>query len=125
MLGRDIISQRGYEVYTPTQNAYTTVYGAAIYNKFGLELRYPISLNPSATIFGLVFAEGGNAWQRAQDYRPYELRKSIGIGLRVFLPMFGLLGVDYGFPLDKFIYPNGTAVNTKGRPSIILGQQPE
>jgi outer membrane protein insertion porin family len=96
-----------------------------VFNKFTAELRYPISLNPSATIFGLVFLEGGNTWQNIADYRPYQLNKSVGIGVRVFLPMFGLLGLDYGFPLDKIIYSNGSSANPSGRINIILGQEPE
>ncbi|MFN8310349.1 MAG: POTRA domain-containing protein [Chitinophagales bacterium] len=124
-LGREIVRLRGYEVITPAGST-TQLAGASIFNKFSMELRYPISLNPSATIFALVFAEGGNYWQNISDYRPYELKKSVGIGVRVFLPMFGLLGVDYGFPLDKVFNENGTRIdNPKGRAGIILGQEPE
>ena len=126
LLGRDIISARGYEQYTPTAGSTaSSQFGAGVFNKFTLELRYPISLNPSATIFGLAFLEGSNAWYNIKDYRPYQLHKSAGFGLRVFLPMFGLLGVDYGFPLDKLIYPSGNAASPKGRPNMILGQEPE
>lgn len=124
-LGREIIRLRGYEVMTPS-GSNTQLAGASIFNKFSMELRYPISLNPSATIFVLAFAEGGNYWQNISDYRPYELKKSVGIGVRVFLPMFGLLGVDYGFPLDKVFNENGVRIdNPKGRAGIILGQEPQ
>ena len=91
-----------------------------------MELRYPVSLNPSATIFGLVFFEAGNAWYSLKDYRPYQLNRSLGLGVRVFLPMFGLLGVDYGFPLDQLFDGNGFRIdNPKGTPRIILGQEPQ
>jgi outer membrane protein insertion porin family len=90
VLGKDIISLRGYPVITQST-------GATIFNKFSMEVRYPISLNPSATIFVLGFMEAGNAWYSFKEYKPYQLNRSAGIGVRVFLPMFGLLGVDYGF----------------------------
>ena len=124
ILGKEIVRLRGYDVISPTSPP-ATLAGAAIFNKFTAELRYPISLNPSATIFALVFLEGGNTWQNISDYRPYDLNKSVGIGVRVFLPMFGLLGLDYGFPLDKAIYSNGTKANPNGSINIILGQEPE
>ena len=124
ILGKEIVRLRGYDIISPTSPP-ATIAGAAIFNKFTAELRYPISLNPSATIFLLLFLEGGNTWQNISDYRPYNLDKSAGIGIRVFLPMFGLLGLDYGFPLDHVIYPNGTAANPHGKVNIILGQEPE
>jgi outer membrane protein insertion porin family len=124
ILGKEIVRLRGYDIISPTSPP-ATIAGAAIFNKFTAELRYPVSLNPSATIFLLVFLEGGNTWQDISDYRPYELDKSVGIGIRVFLPMFGLLGLDYGFPLDHVIYSNGSASNPKGKVNIILGQEPE
>lgn len=119
VLGKDIISLRGYPIITASG-------GASIFNKFSMELRYPVSLNPSATIFGLVFFEAGNAWYTLKDYKPYQLNRSVGIGVRVFLPMFGLLGVDYGFPLDQLFDGNGFRLdNPKGAPRIILGQEPQ
>jgi outer membrane protein insertion porin family len=123
LLGRDIISLRGYKVLTPSA-------GAPIYNKFFAELRVPFSLNQSATIYGLVFAEAGNYWNRIQDYRPYNLRKSVGAGIRVFLPMFGLLGFDYGIGFDRsnseLNNPNAKNIFGKyGEFRIILGQEPQ
>jgi outer membrane protein insertion porin family len=125
ILGKEIVRLRGYDIISPRSTTDNPIAGASIFNKFTAELRYPISLNPSATIFGLVFLEGGNTWQNIADYRPYQLNKSVGIGVRVFLPMFGLLGLDYGFPLDKVIYGDGTKANANGRINIILGQEPE
>lgn len=124
ILGKEIVRLRGYDVISPTSPP-ATIAGAAIFNKFTAEIRYPISLNPSATIFALAFLEGGNTWQNIRDYRPYMLNKSVGIGVRVFLPMFGLLGLDYGFPLDKVIYSSGSKANPNGRINIVLGQEPE
>lgn len=124
ILGKEIVRLRGYDIISPTSPP-ATIAGAAIFNKFTAELRYPISLNPSATIFALVFLEGGNTWQDMSSYRPYQLDKSVGIGIRVFLPMFGLLGLDYGFPLDHVVYSNGTHSNPSGKVNIILGQEPE
>ena len=92
-LGRDPIGLRGYNVITPSG-------GAPIFNKFIMEMRYPISLNPSATVYTLAFLEGGNFWNSIQDYQPFNLKRSFGVGLRVFLPMFGLLGFDYGIGFD-------------------------
>ncbi len=120
-LGRDIVSFRGYDVLTPQG-------GAPIYNKFSMELRYPISLNQSATIYALIFADAGNYWSSIRDYRPYQLAKSVGAGVRVFLPMFGLLGFDYGFGIDKanFGPVSGNNIFSKyGKFRIILGREPD
>mgnify|MGYP002864820535 CR=1 FL=1 len=121
-LGRDIISMRGYPVLTPTG-------GSPIYNKFSMEIRYPISLNQSATIYALLFADAGNFWNRIRDYKPYELNRSVGLGVRVFLPMFGLLGFDYGFGIDKDrlgLTGGGKNIFSKyGQFRIVLGREPE
>ena len=71
-----------------------------VYVKYTLELRYPFSLNPSATIFGLAFLEGGNAWQNLISSIPFSIKRSAGVGLRAFLPMFGMLGIDWGYGFD-------------------------
>lgn len=114
----DIISLRGYDVFTGEM-------GAPIYNKFSMELRYPFSLNPSATIFALLFAEGGNAYDNIRDYNPLRLKRSVGAGVRIFLPMFGLLGFDYGIGFDN-TPNNGTNIFSKyGRFRVVLGFEPE
>ena len=121
-LGRDIVSFRGYDVFEPNSG------GNPIMNKFSLELRYPISLNQSATIYALIFADAGNYWHNIKEYRPYDLYKSVGAGLRVFLPMFGLLGFDYGFGVDKARYQpvQGNNIFSKyGKFRIILGREPD
>lgn len=120
-LGRDIIGLRGYDILTPDL-------GAPIFNKFLMELRYPLSLNPSATVYVLGFAEAGNYWSSIKDYKPYDLRRSVGAGLRVFLPMFGLLGFDYGigFDNDNVNTLTGNNVFQKyGKFRIILGFEPQ
>ncbi len=128
--GVDLIRLRGYEV-ADLENNIIRVEGSniesqtPIYNKYNVELRYPISLNPSATIYVLAFAEGGNSFQSIRDFNPFDLKRSAGMGLRVFLPMFGTLGFDYGLGFDK---PNDLSKNIFdrfGRFGIILGFEPE
>ncbi len=100
--GREIISLRGYTNYslTPTDQRGEFI-GANAYNKYTIELRYPLSLNPMATIYGLVFVEGGNAYRDLQSFTPFNVKRSAGVGARIFLPMFGLLGIDYGYGFDE------------------------
>jgi outer membrane protein insertion porin family len=100
--GREIIGMRGYRNETITPNYFLNKnIGGTIYTKYTLELRYPLSLNPSATIFALAFVEGGNSWLNFADFNPFSIYRSAGIGLRVFLPMFGLLGLDWGYGFDE------------------------
>lgn len=129
--GVDIISSRGYEISDLEVNqgagaTLRTAGTATVFNKFTMEMRYPISLNPSATIFVLGFVQGVNAWDGLDDYNPFELKRSAGLGLRVFLPMFGLLGFDYGIGFDK---PNLTAQGAEwgqyGTFNLILGFEPD
>lgn len=96
--GREIVNLRGYDdlsVTFPNPNV-----GSPTIAKYSLELRYPMSTNPNATIYALTFLEAGNTWARARDMNPFDLRRSGGVGLRIFLPMFGLLGLDYGWRFD-------------------------
>lgn len=101
LVGYDIISLRG------TDDAVAPVGGTAanpsgnIFNKFTVELRYPFSTSAASTIFALAFFEGGNSYAGFKNYDPFDLRRSVGVGLRVFLPMFGLLGFDYGIGFDN------------------------
>jgi outer membrane protein insertion porin family len=98
LIGYDIIGLRGYNdnSISPTGTG-----GAGIiYNKYVTELRYALSTNPAATIFVLGFAEGGNNVGRAADFNPFNIYRSWGGGVRIMMPAFGLLGVDYGFALD-------------------------
>ncbi len=124
LLGYDLISLRGYDVedLPSSQNG-----GAAVFDKFTVELRYPLSLNPSSTIYVLAFAEGGNSWDSIKDFNPFDVKRSAGMGLRVFLPMFGTLGFDYGLGFDKpaLIRSESAKWTDYGRFSIILGFEPE
>ncbi len=103
ILARDIIALRGYEDNSINPPNYAGgsiiggVEGGVVYNKFVLELRYPISLNPAATIFVLGFAEGGNNWGVHSEFNPFNLYKSAGVGARIFMPAFGLIGIDWGY----------------------------
>ncbi len=129
--GLDIISMRGYDVGDLEANIGSDINGRAItvaapvFDKFNIELRYPFSLNPSATIFVLAFVEGGNAWRRFSDFNPFDVKRSAGMGLRVFLPMFGTLGFDYGLGFDKNTNSTGSIFNKYGTFNIILGFEPE
>lgn len=103
--GSDIIGLRGYKNFTiiPVGTNYNADNnpGSPIYNKFTIELRHPVIASQSATIFLLAFAEGGNVWNSFQDYNPFNVRRSVGVGARIFLPIFGLLGLDYGYGFDS------------------------
>ncbi len=101
MDGREILAMRGYANESLTPNyVNNSNLGGVIYDKFTLELRYPLSLNPSATIYVMGYLEGGNSWDSFANFRPFEIYKTAGVGVRVFLPMFGLLGLDWGYGFD-------------------------
>lgn len=123
--GTDIISTRGYETtdFAANGNSDGTsgIDGGSVFNKFTMELRYPISTNPNSTIYVHSFLQAGNVWDEFSDFNPFELKRSAGAGLRVFLPMFGLLGFDYGFGIDKILNGN----NGYGNFSIVLGFEPD
>lgn len=95
--GREIIALRGYQ-----DLSLSAPEGNNVISKYTLELRYPISLNPSATIYALGFAEAGNSWLDFDNFNPLQLKRSVGVGLRIYLPMFGLMGIDYGWGLDPY-----------------------
>lgn len=123
-IGTEIISLRGYPDRTITENAVgsSTNSGAAIFNKFTCELRYPVANSPSATIYLQAFVEGGNAWINTRSYNPFDLKRSAGAGIRLFLPMFGLLGLDYAYGFDWKTL--GTGLTTKpGQFHFFIGQQ--
>ncbi len=123
LTGKDILAMRGYEVEDIAANA---AGGATIFNKFTAELRYPLSLNPTSTIFGLVFLEGGNAWKNFDDYNPFDIKRSAGVGVRAYLPMFGLLGFDFGYGFDNQAKIDSGAKWTQfGNFNIILGFEPD
>jgi len=114
--GREVIGLRGYP-----NNSVSPGSGGVIYDKFTAELRYPLTLNPNSTIYGLVFAEGGNAWGDFRNFKPFDIKRAMGLGVRIFMPMFGMLGVDFGYGYDpiraNFGPPSGWQTH------FILGQQ--
>ncbi|MBK7572009.1 MAG: outer membrane protein assembly factor BamA [Bacteroidia bacterium] len=119
--GREIIALRGYTNNSVTpRNAAGAQVGGTIFDKYTLELRYPLSLNPSATIYLLAFAEGGNSWLTFKDFNPFSSKRSAGGGVRIFLPVFGLLGLDWGYGFDEI--PNDPNAN-EGQFHFTIGQQ--
>ncbi len=98
--GRDVISMRGYENGSLTAMNPDGISSGNVYSKLTFELRYPFTLNPQATIFGLVFLEAGNSWYEFNEFNPFKMHRSAGVGLRANLPMFGLLGVDWAYGFD-------------------------
>ena len=121
--GSEIISLRGYENYslTPTNmssyNSTGQYYAGNVYDKFTVELRYPVILQPQSTIFALLFLEGGNCWSDIRDFNPFQIRRSAGVGVRIFLPMIGLLGVDWGYGFDNYDGNGGSQFH------FVIGQQ--
>ena len=113
--GREIIGLRGY-----TNNSITPGGGGALYNKYVFEMRYIIANNPSAQVFPLIFMEGGNNYDNFWDYRAFNLKRSAGAGLRIYMPMFGLMGVDVAYGFDP--EPNGAAASG-WQTHFIIGQQ--
>ena len=128
LLGYDVIAHRGYPVYSnsdPKVNPENVTPSEffTIFNKYTVELRYPFSTNPSSTIYGLAFFEAANGWYSFKDYNPFKLRRSAGVGMRFFLPMFGLLGFDYGIGFDR-IKP-GEQLKSAFKFTFMLGQEPK
>lgn len=113
--GREVIQLRGY----PNQSL-SSQDGGTIYNKFSLELRYPITLGAQAKIFGLGFIEGGASFDNFKDYNPFDIQRSAGLGLRIFMPAFGLLGIDFGHGFDAL---PGQTVKNGWETHFIIGQQ--
>ena len=102
----ETIGLRGYENGSIAGNGGYSSYGYA-YTRLSMELRYPFILEPSSTIYGLVFAEAGNAWTDMSNYNPFDLKRSAGVGVRIFLPMIGLMGIDWGYGFDEANYGSG------------------
>ncbi|MDL2251884.1 BamA/TamA family outer membrane protein [Odoribacter sp. OttesenSCG-928-J03] len=124
LYGREYIGLRGYQNGSLTNAGSnftaTNTVDASLYSKWTMELRYPISLAQSATIYVLSFFEAGNSWAELKDFDPFNLYRSAGVGVRIFLPMFGLLGFDWGYGFDEIPGRSGSA---GGRFHFILGQE--
>ena len=113
--GRELISLRGYN-----NNTVSPQTGATIYNKYTTEIRYAISLNPSSTVYALGFLEAGNAWDKFDNFNPFTMKRSAGFGVRIMLPMIGMMGLDYGWGLDELpLHPNANG----GQFHFSMGQQ--
>ena len=113
--GRETISLRGYE-----NGRLSSIQGGTIYNKFQMEVRYPITLKPSASIYALGFVEAGNSYDGFKNFNPFQLKRSAGLGLRIFMPAFGLLGIDFAHGFDPL--PGG--IEKSGwQTHFIIGQQ--
>jgi outer membrane protein insertion porin family len=116
MDGRETIALRGYE-----NQSLSSRDGSTVYNKFSLELRYPITLKPSASIYALSFLEAGNGYDNFRAFNPFDSKRSAGFGVRIFMPAFGLLGIDFGYGFDSEV-PND--LNPNGwETHFIIGQQ--
>jgi len=113
--GRETIGLRGY----PNQSL-SSQDGGTIYNKFSLELRHPITLGAQAKIYALAFLEGGSSFDNFRDYNPFDLKRSAGLGIRLFMPAFGLLGIDFGYGFDAL---PGQTVKNGWETHFIIGQQ--
>lgn len=113
--GRELISLRGY-----SNNSISPQTGATIYSKYTTELRYAISLNPSSTVYALAFLEAGNAWDSFDNYNPFLVKRSAGFGVRLMLPMIGMMGLDYGWGLDDIV---GRPDANGGQFHFSIGQQ--
>jgi outer membrane protein insertion porin family len=118
---RELIGLRGYQnnSLTPRDPQTSQLLGATAFQKYTMELRYPLSLNPSATIYATTFLEAGNSFRKVRQFDPFLNYRSAGVGVRVFLPMFGLLGVDWGYGMDPV--PGAGEVH-KGNVHISIGQ---
>ena len=118
--GSDIIGLRGYPNYslTPIEG---NAYAGRVYDKFTVELRHPVIMQPQSTIYAMLFLEAGNCWKDIKDFNPFEVKRSAGIGLRVLLPIVGMLGIDWGYGFD----PVPTEQNKKGGSQFhfVIGQQ--
>ena len=113
--GRETIALRGYK-----NQSLSSQDGSLIYNKFTVELRYPLTLKPSASIFALSFLESGNGYNSFRDFNPFNSKRSAGMGVRIFMPAFGLLGIDFGYGFDN---PTGANEPNGWETHFIIGQQ--
>ncbi|HEU4606535.1 MAG TPA: POTRA domain-containing protein, partial [Chitinophagaceae bacterium] len=128
ILGYDIIAHRGYPVYensdpkvNPDQQNAQQFF--TIFNKYTLELRFPFTTNPNSTIYAMTWFEAANGWYDYKSYNPFRLRRSAGVGMRFFLPMFGLLGFDYGVGFDRM--KPGSGLKDASRFTFMLGYEPD
>jgi outer membrane protein insertion porin family len=98
--GSEVVGLRGYENYSLTPYI-GNAYAGNVYDKFTVELRYPVIMQPNSTIYALVFLEGGNCWSDIRNFNPFHIKRSAGAGVRVLLPIVGMLGIDWGYGFDS------------------------
>ncbi|HPD24722.1 MAG: POTRA domain-containing protein [Bacteroidales bacterium] len=115
LYGLETIGLRGY-----ANNSLTPAKGGNLYDKFTVELRYPLSLNPTATLYMIGFVEAGNAWYDIQNFNPFDVKRSAGVGVRIYMPMIGMLGVDWGYGFDNI---QGSVGQNKSQFHFVIGQQ--
>ncbi|MFI5450590.1 outer membrane protein assembly factor [Pedobacter sp. UC225_61] len=122
--GSELIAMRGYSnnsvIPVGSNPTIAQSSGSPIFNKYVMELRYPVISSQQATAFMTVFAEGGNTWNKFSDFNPFNVRRSVGVGAKIFLPIFGLLGIDYGYGFDKI---PGIPDANKGQFHFSIAQQ--
>ena len=119
---QETIGLRGYENGSIAGNGGYSSYGYA-YSRLSMELRYPFLLEPSSTIYGLVFVEAGNAWTDMKDFNPFNLKRSAGVGVRIFLPMIGLMGLDWAYGFDTPNYGSGDGGPSGSNLHFVIGQE--
>lgn len=115
LYGLETVGLRGY-----TNNSLTPTNGGNIYDKFCIELRYPLSLAPTATLYAIGFVEAGNAWYMSENFNPFDVKRSAGVGVRIYMPMIGLLGVDWGYGFDTI---DGSTGQNGSQFHFVIGQQ--
>lgn len=116
----EIISQRGYDNFSISATATGSEAGAPIFNKFTTELRYAITTGQTATVYALAFLEAGDAWNSVRQYNPFQLKRAAGMGMRLFMPMFGLIGLDFAYGFDYRQVPRS---GKPGQVHFFIGQQ--
>lgn len=115
LYGLETVGLRGY-----ANNSLTPTKGGNLYDKYTIELRYPLSLNPTATLYMIGFVEAGNAFYEIQNFNPFDIKRSAGLGVRIFMPMIGMLGVDWGYGFDEI---PGSVGQNKSQFHFVIGQQ--
>ncbi len=125
--GQDIVKLRGYESATVTPHKYNSSGGYVpvgnVYSKITFEVRYPVVLNQQASVYALAFAESGKAWYNLREYNPFKMNRSAGVGIRAYLPMFGLLGIDWGYGFDSSDYIEAKGSGNKSQFHFVMGQE--
>lgn len=117
--GRELIALRGYN----GRSIISPLTGGTVISKYSLELRYPVSLNPNATIYGLAFVEAGNTYDGFKNFNPFNAKRAAGMGVRIYLPMFGLLGVDFAWGFDP-LDPGASGFGTGDDPGSMPNGKP-